>query len=189
MVRRRAVPSVALALLHAGCLILPTNSESPQVRTTPSSQTAEQPALIPTDHAHESLPTPDSAKGLFADAEGVDTGVQTELSPSGELCPSTIGKSAGRWNLSEGPKPSEATPGPAFILSERSLLQQLIQGTWLGFILQESSPYGSSPGPSGASSAPPQHLGPGGEVDFGSGPTYKLLRYNEDYSYLEPLTK
>jgi hypothetical protein len=186
MVRRRALPSVALALLHAGCLILPTNSESPQVRTTPSSQTAEQPALMPTDHAHESLPAPDPVKGLLADAEAVDTGTPTELSPSGDLYPSTIGTSAGRGNPSEAPKPPEATPGPAFTLPERSLLQQLIQGTWLGYVLQESSPSGIGRGQPGASSARPQRIGPGGEALGGADVlTYKLLRYDENYSYLK----
>ena len=101
-----------------------------------------------------------------------------------KLSPSTIGKSVGRGDPREGPKPPEATPGPAFTLPERSLLQQLIQGTWLGFILQESSPYGISRGPSGASSAQLQRLGPGSEAIAGSVPTYKLLRYDEDYSYL-----
>jgi hypothetical protein len=175
MVRRRAVPGVALALLHAGCLILPTNSESPQVRTTPSSQTAEQPALMPTDHAHESLPAPDPVKGLLADAEAVDTGTPTELSPSGNLCPSTIGTSAGRGNPSEAPKLPEATPGPAFTLPERSLLQQLIQGTWLGYVLQESSPSGI-----GGASREPHRLDPnalGREVRPLAAPMYRLINY------------
>ena len=44
----------------------------------------------------------------------------------------------------------------------------------------------AAPGPSTSSPTPASRLGPGSEAIAGSDvPTYKLLRYDEDYSYLK----
>ena len=44
----------------------------------------------------------------------------------------------------------------------------------------------ATPGPTPGAATPAPRLGPGDEAIAGSGgPTYKLLRYNEDYSYLK----